>query len=61
MSPTSKRRENDRRDYNGKKPKKVYRRPRIVYREPIEAVAALCGLPPAKVNVVACSTGPIKS
>lgn len=35
--------------------KKKYRRPEILYREPLEAAAALCQpRPPAKGNVGAC-------
>ena len=37
--------------------KKPYRRPEIVYREPLEAMAALCTpAPPAKINLGACPT-----
>ena len=37
------------------KTKKVYRRPEILYREPLEAMAALCvPRPPAKANVGSC-------
>lgn len=35
--------------------KKKYRRPEILYREPLEAMAALCTpRPPAKANVGTC-------
>ena len=35
--------------------KKKYQRPEILYREPLEAMAALCQpRPPAKANVGAC-------
>ena len=35
--------------------KKKYRRPEILYREPLEAMAALCvPQPPAKANVGTC-------
>ena len=35
--------------------KKKYRRPEILYREPLEAMAALCEpRPPAKANVGSC-------
>ena len=35
--------------------KKKYRRPEILYREPLEAMAALCTpIPPAKANVGSC-------
>lgn len=38
-----------------KRVKKAYRRPEILYREPLEAMAALCTpRPPAKANVGAC-------
>ena len=41
-------------------PKKPYEPPRIVSREPLEAVAAVCS-PPGKANPGACPTGPISS
>jgi hypothetical protein len=42
--------------------KRPYQRPRILSREPLEAVAAICApAPPAKGNPVACSQGPIAS
>ncbi len=42
--------------------KKPYRKPEILYREPLEAMAALCTpAPPAKVNVGACPSGPAQS
>ena len=35
--------------------KKKYRRPEILYREPLEAMAALCTpMPPAKADVGSC-------
>jgi hypothetical protein len=40
--------------------KKPYEPPRIVSREPLEAVAAVCS-PPGKANPGACPTGPISS
>jgi hypothetical protein len=41
---------------------KPYERPRILSREPLEAVAAVCApSPPAKANPVQCSQGPISS
>ena len=37
--------------------KKPYRRPEILYREPLEAMAALCTpAPPAKASVGSCPT-----
>ena len=37
--------------------KKAYRRPEILYREPLEAMAALCTpSPPAKATVGTCPT-----
>lgn len=43
-------------------PKKPYQRPEILYREPLEAMAALCTpAPPAKVNVGLCPSGPNQS
>lgn len=42
--------------------KKPYRRPEILYREPLEAMAALCTpSPPAKSNLGMCPTGPVSS
>ncbi|MFP5286636.1 MAG: hypothetical protein ACLGI9_12915 [Thermoanaerobaculia bacterium] len=39
-----------------------YERPRILSREPLEAVAAVCApRPPAKGNPGLCPTGPISS
>ena len=39
-----------------------YEPPRIVYREPLEAVAITCQpAPPAKGNPAACNQGPISS
>jgi hypothetical protein len=50
----------------GEKPvpssKKPYRRPEILYREKLEAMAALCvPSPPAKNNPGMCPSGPIAS
>ena len=45
---------------NGTAKKKAYRRPEILYREPLEAIAALCG-PPGKSNAGMCPSGPIRS
>jgi len=45
-----------------KKPRRAYEPPRILYREPLEAMAAVCApTPPAKGNVAFCSQGPISS
>ena len=42
---------------NGAGKKKAYRRPEIIYREPLEAMAALCTpSPPAKATVGTCPT-----
>ena len=42
--------------------KKAYEAPRILSREPLEAVAAVCApSPPAKANPGACPSGPISS
>jgi hypothetical protein len=42
--------------------KKPYRRPEILYREKLEAMAALCvPTPPAKTNPGQCPSGPIAS
>jgi hypothetical protein len=39
-----------------------YEPPRILFREPLEAMAAVCSpAPPAKQNVAICSQGPISS
>jgi hypothetical protein len=39
-----------------------YEPPRILYQEPLEAMAAVCSpRPPAKGNVAFCSQGPISS
>ena len=41
---------------------RCYERPRILSREPLEAVAAVCApRPPAKGNPGLCPTGPISS
>ncbi len=43
-------------------PKRPYEAPRILSREPLEAVAAVCSpAPPAKGNPGACPSGPIAS
>ncbi len=42
--------------------RRAYEPPRILYREPLEAMAAVCApTPPAKGNVAFCSQGPISS
>lgn len=42
--------------------RKPYERPRILSREPLEAVAAICApTPPAKSNPGVCPSGPISS
>lgn len=42
--------------------RKPYERPRILSREPLEAVAAVCApAPPAKTNPGLCASGPISS
>lgn len=44
---------------DGKRP---YERPRILHREPLEAMAAICApRPPAKGNPGFCPQGPISS
>lgn len=46
----------------GKNAKRPYERPRILSREPLEAVAAVCApSPPAKANPGSCPSGPIAS
>ena len=43
-------------------PRRSYRAPRILSREPLESVAAVCApAPPAKSNPGACPSGPISS
>jgi hypothetical protein len=43
-------------------PRKPYEPPRIVSREPLEAMAAVCSpRPPAKSNAGLCPRGPINS
>ena len=45
-----------------KKSRKPYEPPRIVSREPLEAMAAVCSpRPPAKSNAGFCPRGPINS
>jgi hypothetical protein len=42
--------------------RETYESPSILYREPLEAVAAVCApAGPAKANPGACPTGPISS
>jgi len=41
--------------------KRPYERPRILSREPLEAVAAVCAPSPAKSNPGMCPQGPIAS
>jgi hypothetical protein len=42
--------------------KKAYERPQILYRAPLEAMAAVCApSPPAKSNPGVCPSGPISS
>lgn len=41
--------------------KKRYEKPRILTREPLEAVAAICTGGTSKSNVVECKFGPISS
>jgi len=44
------------------RPKRPWQRPRILSREPLEAVAAVCApSPPAKGNPGFCPSGPISS
>jgi hypothetical protein len=46
----------------GRREPKGYERPRILSREPLEAVAAVCApSPPAKGNPGVCPSGPISS
>jgi hypothetical protein len=49
-------------DTAGLRPKRPYERPRILSRESLEAVAAVCApAPPAKSNPGMCPQGPISS
>lgn len=41
--------------------KKAWRQPRILSREPLEAVAGACGDSGGKSNAGACPTGPVSS
>ena len=46
----------------GATPKRPYQAPKILYREKLEVMAAVCTpSPPAKANPGACPTGPINS
>lgn len=50
------------RDGKPEPPKRPYDPPRILSREPLEAVAAVCTpAPPGKANPGACPAGPIQS
>lgn len=43
-------------------PRRPYQPPRILFREPLEAMAAICSPhPPAKANKGLCPMGPISS
>jgi hypothetical protein len=47
---------------SGDRARRPYDPPRILFREPLEAMASICSpAPPAKHNVAACHTGPISS
>lgn len=47
---------------SGPENRRPYEPPRILYREPLEAMAAVCApRPPAKGNVAFCPQGPISS
>jgi hypothetical protein len=42
--------------------KKAYERPQVIYRAPLEAMAAVCApAPPSKSNPGICPSGPISS
>lgn len=50
------------RDAEPRSDKRPYERPRILHREPLEAMAAVCApRPPAKGNPGFCPQGPISS
>jgi hypothetical protein len=43
-------------------PRRAYQPPRILFSEPLEAMASICSpAPPAKANRAACPMGPISS
>ncbi len=47
---------------NENQSREPYETPKVVYREPLEAVATTCTpAPPAKGNPGACPTGPVSS
>jgi len=49
-------------DREGEPARSAYERPRILWREPLEALAAICApSPPAKGNPGLCPQGPISS
>jgi hypothetical protein len=61
-SMTSRRTEPASETLNPRGTKRRYERPRILSREPLEAVAAVCApSPPAKSNPGVCPSGPISS
>lgn len=51
---------NEEKTQTGPVAKKPYEAPRILSREPLEAVAAVCS-PPGKSNPGTCPSGPISS
>lgn len=54
--------QNEREQQTEKEPKKKYVKPRILSREPLEALAGTCSpVPPAKTNRVLCPNGPNQS
>lgn len=55
-------REEEKTSEDGIQAKKKYQTPKILSREPLEAMAALCRpTPPGKATVGACPRGPISS
>lgn len=48
--------------WENKTEKRTYEKPQIIYRAPLEAMAAVCApAPPSKANPGACPSGPISS
>jgi hypothetical protein len=49
-------------DSTGSRNRRTYERPRLLFQEPLEAMASICmPHPPAKQNTGLCPTGPISS
>jgi hypothetical protein len=62
MSDIKKRLSSSDDETENKTEKKTYEKPQIIYRAPLEAMAAVCApSPPAKGNPGICPSGPISS